>query len=135
MQYAILIYEPETDFDARSDPERAASYRAPYETYVAMLLEVLDDLAAGEPRAAHYQPWWAVRADLLARAHLAGGAATASAAREAYERALALTDDPAVAAFLTAALSSLVSRTERPSRGASPGDGGASSGRPPCGSR
>jgi RNA polymerase sigma-70 factor (ECF subfamily) len=98
-------------------------------------LEILDDLAAGEPRAAHYQPWWAVRADLLARAHLAGGAATASAAREAYERALALTDDPAVAAFLTGALSSLVSRTGVPSRGTSPGDGGASSGRPPCGSR
>jgi hypothetical protein len=39
VQYAILIYEPETDFDARSDPERAASYRAPYETYVAMLRE------------------------------------------------------------------------------------------------
>lgn len=37
MQYAILIYERPEDFEARTDPERAAAYMAPYEAYVGSL--------------------------------------------------------------------------------------------------
>jgi RNA polymerase sigma-70 factor (ECF subfamily) len=56
-------------------------------------LETLDALAA-EPRLADYQPYWAARAGLLARA---GDTAAASAA---YERAIGLEGDPAVRRFL-----------------------------------
>jgi RNA polymerase sigma-70 factor (ECF subfamily) len=51
-------------------------------------------LAALPPGGDHFQPWWATRADLFARA---GRAAEASVA---YERAIELTDDPAVRAYL-----------------------------------
>jgi predicted RNA polymerase sigma factor len=56
---------------------------------------VLDTLA-GDARLAEYQPYWAARADLLARtgAH--------AEARSAYERAIGLERDPAVRRFLLA---------------------------------
>ncbi|WP_376087403.1 RNA polymerase sigma factor [Roseomonas sp. CCTCC AB2023176] len=57
-------------------------------------LAALDGLAVEEPaRCAGYQPYWAVRAHLLAEAG-AGGAA------EAYDRAIGLSEDPAVREFL-----------------------------------
>jgi RNA polymerase sigma-70 factor (ECF subfamily) len=53
-------------------------------------------LAAGDPaRTAIYQPWWAVRAHAL---RLSGDR---SGALAAYDRALALTADPALRLFLT----------------------------------
>lgn len=55
-------------------------------------LALLDTLGAPET----YQPWWAARADLLARA------GQAAAAREAYDRAAGLSEDAAVRAFLAA---------------------------------
>jgi RNA polymerase sigma-70 factor (ECF subfamily) len=56
-------------------------------------LALLDALA-GEPRLADYQPYWAARADLLARS---GRRDDASAA---YQRAIGLERDPAVRRFL-----------------------------------
>ena len=55
-------------------------------------LAALDAVVAGP--AAGYQPYWAVRAHLLAEA--------GADAREAYAQAIALSADPAVRAFLTA---------------------------------
>ena len=55
-------------------------------------LAVLD--TADPARSVAYQPWWAVRAHLLA----AKGEATAAAA--AFDRAIALSSDPAVRTFL-----------------------------------
>ena len=55
-------------------------------------LAVLDSLEGCDS----YQPWWAVRAHLLARQ------GAAEAARAAYDRAAGLTEDPAVRAFLLA---------------------------------
>jgi RNA polymerase sigma-70 factor (ECF subfamily) len=52
------------------------------------------DALAGDRRLAEYQPWWAARAGLLARA-----GRTAEAA-EAYARAIGLEPDPAVRDFL-----------------------------------
>jgi RNA polymerase sigma-70 factor, ECF subfamily len=62
-------------------------------------LAVLDGLQA-DARLAQYQPYWAARAALLARA---GSAAAA----EAYRRAIGLEPDPAVRAFLQRELSYL----------------------------
>jgi RNA polymerase sigma-70 factor (ECF subfamily) len=56
-------------------------------------LEALDAVA-GDPRLAAYQPYWAARAGLLARA------GAAEAADAAYERAIGLEADPAVRRFL-----------------------------------
>jgi RNA polymerase sigma-70 factor (ECF subfamily) len=56
-------------------------------------LAALDAIAADE-RLAEYQPYWAARADLLART---GGRL---AAREAYDQAIGLEADPAVRRFL-----------------------------------
>ncbi|MCX5516057.1 RNA polymerase subunit sigma-70 [Kaistia algarum] len=56
-------------------------------------LAALDGIAA-EPRLAEYQPYWAARADLLARADDADSAA------EAFDRAIGLASDPAVRRFL-----------------------------------
>lgn len=47
-----------------------------------------------ELQAASYQPYWALKAHLLARA------GEAAAAREAYNRAIGLAEDPAVRSFL-----------------------------------
>jgi RNA polymerase sigma-70 factor, ECF subfamily len=55
-------------------------------------LAVLDD--AEPARAAGYQPWWAVRAHLLA------AVGETAAALSAYDRAIALSADPATRAFL-----------------------------------
>jgi len=52
------------------------------------------DAAAGDPRIAEYQPFWAARAALLARA------GDPAAARLAYDRAIGLESDPAVRRFL-----------------------------------
>ena len=49
---------------------------------------------ADDPRLADYQPYWAARAELLAR----GG--TRAAARDAYDLAIGLERDPAVRRFL-----------------------------------
>lgn len=56
----------------------------------------LNDLSRleGDSRLAEYQPWWAVRADLLART------GASSAARDAYEIAIGLETDPAIRRFL-----------------------------------
>lgn len=71
----------------------------------AVALAEADDAAAGlaaldaiadDPRLAAYQPYWAARADLLARTGADG------LARDAYDRALALESDPAVRRFLAA---------------------------------
>lgn len=56
-------------------------------------LAVLDE-AAADARLADYQPYWAARADLLARI------GDATAADTAYERAIGLEADPAVRRFL-----------------------------------
>ena len=65
---------------------------------LAAVIGRTDDAAAGlaalPPGAEHFQPWWATRADLLARA---GRFAEASVA---YERAIERTDDSAVREFL-----------------------------------
>jgi RNA polymerase sigma-70 factor (ECF subfamily) len=63
-------------------------------------LAALDAIAADE-RLTAYQPWWATRAALLART----GATEAAAS--AYANAIALEEDEAVRAFLTAARNSL----------------------------
>jgi RNA polymerase sigma-70 factor (ECF subfamily) len=63
-------------------------------------LERLDALL-DRPAAATFQPWWAVRAHLLAAAGRSG------AAVDAYDRAIALTDDGAVRAYLSGRRSSL----------------------------
>jgi RNA polymerase sigma-70 factor (ECF subfamily) len=52
------------------------------------------DAIAGEPRLADYQPYWAARADLLARV------GDRSAAADAYTRAIGLETDPAIRRFL-----------------------------------
>jgi RNA polymerase sigma-70 factor, ECF subfamily len=59
----------------------------------AAALAALDELA-GDVRLAEYQPYWAARAELLAR----DGAI--DAADRAYERAIGLESDPAVRRFL-----------------------------------
>jgi RNA polymerase sigma-70 factor (ECF subfamily) len=56
-------------------------------------LAVLDELSS-DPRLTEYQPYWAARAGLLARACLREEAATA------YDRAIGLEADPAVRRFL-----------------------------------
>jgi len=56
-------------------------------------LAALDRLAA-DPRLADYQPYWAARADLLARA------GSKDAALQAYQQAIGLERDPAVRRFL-----------------------------------
>jgi len=56
-------------------------------------LELLDRLS-DDPRLAEYQPYWAARADLLARA------GDREAADHAFQRAIGLERDPSVSAFL-----------------------------------
>ena len=56
-------------------------------------LSALDTIAV-DPRLAEYRPYWAVRADLLARA------GERAAAQEAYDQAIGLEADPAVRRFL-----------------------------------
>jgi len=56
-------------------------------------LEAMDEVAA-DARLAEYQPYWAARAELLARAGAQGEA------RRAYEIAIGLESDPAVRRFL-----------------------------------
>lgn len=69
---------------------------------LAAVIGRLDGAAAGlavlppEEEASRFQPWWATRADLLARA---GRAAEAS---DAFTRAAELADDPAVRDYLLA---------------------------------
>lgn len=57
-------------------------------------LEPLEALGATVPATATYQPWWALRAELLTRL------GRWPEARENYGRAIALTTDPAALAFL-----------------------------------
>jgi predicted RNA polymerase sigma factor len=56
-------------------------------------LKTMQDLAA-DGRLAEYQPYWAARAELLART------GARSEARQAYEVAIGLERDPAVRRFL-----------------------------------
>lgn len=56
-------------------------------------LEAMPDVAA-DPRLAEYQPYWAARAELLAKAGIH------NEARQAYEIAIGLERDPAVRRFL-----------------------------------
>ena len=52
------------------------------------------DAVAQDARLAQYQPYWAARAELLARA------GNITAAEEAYQQAIGLEADPAVRRFL-----------------------------------
>jgi RNA polymerase sigma-70 factor (ECF subfamily) len=52
------------------------------------------DAIADDARLAEYQPYWAARAELLARA------GEVEAADQAYQRAIGLESDPAVRDFL-----------------------------------
>lgn len=56
-------------------------------------LEVLEQVA-GDPRMVEYQPYWAVRAELLSRT------GASAEARQAYDIAIGLERDPAVRRFL-----------------------------------
>jgi RNA polymerase sigma-70 factor (ECF subfamily) len=67
-------------------------------------LKVLDRVA-GDRRVADYQPWWAARAGLLARAGFSGPA------DEAYRRAIGLEPDPAVRQFLMRQQAAIASKT------------------------
>jgi RNA polymerase sigma-70 factor, ECF subfamily len=67
---------------------------------VAQGLAALDAIG-GDGRLLQYQPYWAARAALLARA------GSAPAAAEAYQRAIGLEADPAVRAFLQRELARL----------------------------
>jgi len=69
-------------------------------------LAALDEVAA-EPRIAEYQPYWAARAALLARA------GRIEAADEAYRRAIGLESDPALRRFLQERLAELGSTKGR----------------------
>ncbi len=60
----------------------------------ARALADLDALEAADSALREHQPWWALRAHLLQRT------GQASQAQQAYRRAIALADDPAVRAFL-----------------------------------
>jgi len=66
-------------------------------------LEALDAVA-DDARLATYQPFWAARAELLARA------GDVAAAREAYQRAIGLETDPAIRRFLVRRSAQLVQR-------------------------
>lgn len=63
-------------------------------------LAALDAIAQDEVTA--YQPYWALRGHLLSRL------GRAEAARQAYERAIGLSEDPAPRAFLTARMTALM---------------------------
>ena len=52
------------------------------------------DIIAGDKRLSDYQPYWAARADLLARL------SDKAAANDAYQRAIGLESDPAIRNFL-----------------------------------
>jgi RNA polymerase sigma-70 factor, ECF subfamily len=60
------------------------------------------DAIAGVERMIHYQPYWAARADMLARC------GDAERARDAFERAVGLTIDPAVRAYLVSRQEELI---------------------------
>jgi len=62
------------------------------------------DALSGDPRLTDYQPYWAARADLLARC------GDAKAARQAYARAMGLERDPAVRHFLQGRADALISK-------------------------
>ncbi len=70
-------------------------------------LEALDALAA-EPRLASYQPYFAARADLMARAGDRAGA------EAAYARAIGLESDPAIRRFLARRRAALTGVGARP---------------------
>ena len=70
---------------------RALAVAAAYDANAG--LEALEELQ-GDTRLTEYQPYWAARADLLART------GAAAQAREAYEIAIGLERDPAVRRFL-----------------------------------
>jgi predicted RNA polymerase sigma factor len=65
-------------------------------------LEILQGLAQDE-RLTEYQPYWAARAELLARNH------AREEAHQAYEVAIGLERDPAVRRFLQQRQSALAS--------------------------
>lgn len=65
-------------------------------------LEAMQEVAA-DPRLTEYQPYWAARAELMAKTGAHGEA------REAYEAAIGLERDPAVRRFLQRRLSALPS--------------------------
>lgn len=66
-------------------------------------LEALEAVA-DDPRVGIYQPFWAARAELLARAR------EVEPAREAYERAIGLETDPAIRRFLARRRTELAER-------------------------
>jgi RNA polymerase sigma-70 factor (ECF subfamily) len=93
--YAAIVLLYDALFAMTSSPvvglNRAvavAAYRGP-----AAGLEALARFD-GDERMVHYQPYWAARADMLARC------GETEAARVAFERAIGLTIDPAVRAYL-----------------------------------
>ncbi len=60
------------------------------------------DAIAGAERMVHYQPYWAARADMLARC------GDTERAHDAFERAVGLTIDPAVRAYLVSRQEELI---------------------------
>jgi RNA polymerase sigma-70 factor (ECF subfamily) len=72
-------------------------------------LAELDATAASEPASSRFQPLWATRAHLLAEA------GAAEEARAAYEKALSLTTDPALRAFLAGRAAAIGSSATAPS--------------------
>ena len=66
------------------------------------------DALADDARLSDYQPYWAARADLLARN------GDAAAADRAYERAIGLESDPAVRRFLQQRRAQARERSEGP---------------------
>ena len=86
-----------------AQPRRRAGARR---SGAAAGLAALDALAA-DARLADYQPYWAARAELLARS------GDAEAAAQAYEQAIGLERDPAVRRFLQQRAAALARGTER----------------------
>jgi RNA polymerase sigma-70 factor (ECF subfamily) len=96
--YQRLIERAPT-IGARIGQAAALAHASPDAQGADLGLRVLDDI---EPSAiASHQPWWAARAHLLAQAGRAEEAAAA------YRRAMALSTDPALRAFLAGRLAGL----------------------------
>lgn len=101
MKCAIVVYETPSELAAREDPARIGGYWSAYTVYSQALAKRVSppaSLAAADvlPTAAvaEYQPWWALRAHLLAELGRMEAAARTRA------RAAGLTRDPAIRAFL-----------------------------------
>lgn len=102
--YDVLLAMTDSPVVAINRAVAVAETRGP-----AAGLEAIDALA-DDARLATYQPYWAARAGLLARA------GDGAAADEAYERAIGLETDPAVRRFLERRRAALQERPAQPNR-------------------